>query len=374
MGDSTPDLEAIASRFELPAAVTSVTPLGNGNVNDTYRVETASGDRFVLQRLNTLVFPEPELVMRNLQVLSAHALRRPVPAQRWEVPRVINQRHTNQPWVRADGQFWRLISFIDDAVTLEAITHPQQAREVGRGLGLFHQLLSDLPADQLADTLPGFHITPTYLASYEQALQSTQLELCGQGSWCAAFVEQRRNLAKVLETAKAEGRLGLRPIHGDPKVNNVMLCASSGTAVSLVDLDTVKPGLVHYDIGDCLRSCCNRLGEETTALDAVRFDLDLAQAILEGYLAEAGGLLTPLELQLIPDAARLISFELGLRFFTDHLNGNVYFKAQHPEHNLQRALVQFRLTASIEAQMEPLRRLVQRLTPAQAQAPRGSAA
>ena len=129
---------------------------------------------------------------------------------------------------------------------------------------------------------------------------------------------------------------------------------------------------MHYDIGDCLRSCCNRLGEDTTSLDAVRFDLDLAEAILEGYLAEAGGLLTPVELQLIPDAARLISFELGLRFFTDHLNGNVYFKAQHPEHNLQRALVQFRLTASIEAQMESLRRLVQRLT--QGSAPLRSAA
>ena len=147
----------------------------------------------------------------------------------------------------------------------------------------------------------------------------------------------------------------------DPKINNVMLDRSSGKAVALIDLDTVKPGLVHYDIGDCLRSCCNPLGEETTDLSGVVFDLPLAEAILEGYLAEAGSLLTAQEVALLPDAARLISFELGLRFFTDHLNGNVYFKARHPEHNLQRALVQFRLTASIEAQMAPLRSLVQRL-------------
>ena len=135
----------------------------------------------------------------------------------------------------------------------------------------------------------------------------------------------------------------------------------NGKAVALIDLDTVKPGLVHYDIGDCLRSCCNPLGEETDAFDAVHFDLDLAAAILEGYLGVAGSFLTPAELAYIPVAAELISFELGLRFFTDHLNGNVYFKARHPEHNLQRALVQFRLTASIEAQMAPLRSLVQRL-------------
>lgn len=361
MGDAAPDLAAIASRFDLAAAVTAVTPLGNGNVNDTYRVDTASGDRFVLQRLNTLVFPEPELVMRNLQVLSAHALRRPVPAQRWEVPRVISQRHTGQPWVRADGQFWRLISFVDDAVTLDAITHPDQARQVGRGLGLFHQLLSDLPADQLADTLPGFHITPTYLASYEQALQSTQLELGGRGRWCAAFVEQRRNLAQLLETAKAEGRLGLRPIHGDPKVNNVMLCASSGAAVSLVDLDTVKPGLVHYDIGDCLRSACNPLGEEAQHDATIHFDLDLCRAVLEGYLGAARDSLNDTDLDHIFDAARVISFELGLRFFSDHLAGDVYFRTERPGHNLDRAVVQFKLTESIEAQEQDIRAMVEEL-------------
>lgn len=142
----------------------------------------------------------------------------------------------------------------------------------------------------------------------------------------------------------------------------MLLERSSGEAIALIDLDTVKPGLVHYDIGDCLRSCCNRLGEDTTDFDAVHFDLDLAAAILEGYLAMASGFLQPVELDYIADAARLISFELGLRFFSDYLAGNTYFKASHPEQNLHRAVVQFRLVASIEAQDSALRALVQQLS------------
>ena len=373
-------LRRVAEAFHGEGQITGITPLGSGNVNDTYLVESG-GSLSVLQRINTAVFTQPELVMHNLQQLSQHMqekLQRKPPAlhnRRWEHPRLICTQSSDQSWHCCEaGGFWRSLSFIPQAESVDVIQTADQARELGSGLGLFHALISDLPVDSLADTLEGFHITPLYLEAYRNALASGARQGSDASRFCMAFIHEREGLVPLLEEAKRRGKLPLRPIHGDPKINNVMLDRSSGRAVALIDLDTVKPGLVHYDIGDCLRSCCNRLGEETTALDAVRFDLDLAQAILEGYLAEAGGLLTPLELQLIPDAARLISFELGLRFFTDHLNGNVYFKAQHPEHNLQRALVQFRLTASIEAQMEPLRRLVQRLTPAQAQAPRGSAA
>ena len=165
----------------------------------------------------------------------------------------------------------------------------------------------------------------------------------------------------MLENAKAAGELQLRPIHGDPKVNNIML-DRQGRAVSLIDLDTVKPGLVHYDIGDCLRSGCNRLGEETKDWRQVSFDIELAQAMLAGYLSLASDFLTEQDYQYLYDAIRLIAFELGLRFFTDYLAGDVYFKVQHPAHNLDRALVQFQLTASIEAQADELKALIASLT------------
>jgi len=365
MATPAPELVAVAEAFALHGPVTTIAPLGNGNVNDTYLMEVGSGgataSRYVLQRLNTGVFPQPELVMQNLEALSEHAEQHPLIGQRWEVPRLIANRHTGRPWLWAEGQFWRLQSYIEEAVTVEAITDREQARQVGRGLGLFHLLISDLPPEQLADTLPGFHVTPTYLAAYDQALLCSPIGQDDREQWCAAFVEQRRELAPILEDANKAGLLQLRPIHGDPKINNVMLCAHTGTAVSMVDLDTVKPGLVHYDIGDCLRSACNPAGEEACEPDSVKFDLDLCETLLEGYLDAARTSLSDTDLDYIYVSARLISFELGLRFLSDHLAGNVYFRTTHPNHNLARALVQFRLTESIEAQEEKIRQIVAKL-------------
>jgi Ser/Thr protein kinase RdoA (MazF antagonist) len=180
-------------------------------------------------------------------------------------------------------------------------------------------------------------------------------------NYCLQFVRARRAWAGVLEEARAQGRLFLRPIHGDPKVNNVMLDTATGEAVGLVDLDTVKPGLVHYDIGDCLRSGGNPLGEETEQWERVNFEPDLGRAILKGYLSLAQDFLTENDYAYLYDAIRLLAFELGLRFFTDYLAGNVYFKARHREHNLARALVQFKLTESIESQEAALRAIIRDL-------------
>jgi Ser/Thr protein kinase RdoA (MazF antagonist) len=178
---------------------------------------------------------------------------------------------------------------------------------------------------------------------------------------CLKFVEERRDFCHTLERAREQGRLQLRPVHGDPKVNNVMIEETTGRALSLVDLDTVKPGLIHYDIGDCMRSGCNPLGEETERWEAVEFNPEIGAAILEGYLTQARRFLTVADYEYLYDAIRLLTFELGVRFFTDRLAGNVYFKVKHPEHNLQRALVQFKLTESIEAHETDIRQIIQKL-------------
>lgn len=354
-------LVTIAEAFEGITAVESVEPLGNGNINATYKVVSRRGIT-VLQRLNTHVFSRPDLVMRNLQVLGEHIeaklgdLDRP-----WHTPRILlTQREHKALYTSESGENWRMITFVPDARCVDAVEGASEASELGIGLGLFHQLIADLPPHHLADTLEGFHITPSYLAGYHKALVNTEVEPCSASEHCVAFIREREGDCDLLERAKERGELPLRPIHGDPKINNVMLDQRSGKAVALIDLDTVKPGLVHYDIGDCLRSCCNRLGEETSNHQAVHFDLQLAEAILTGYLSVAGSFLSTIERRLIPDAARLISFELGLRFFTDYLQGNRYFKADDPRHNLRRALVQFQLTSSIEAQLPELRQLVDR--------------
>jgi len=250
------------------------------------------------------------------------------------------------------------MSFINSAKTYDSITSSDHAKEVGWALGTFHLHLSDLPADALADTLPGFHNTPSYLHSFHQALGKFKETTSRTVNFCLKFIEQRYKTAHILEEAKLAKKLFDRPIHGDPKVSNIMIDNKSGLAVSIIDLDTVKPGLIHYDLGDCLRSGCNSLGEEAESLDSIYFDLDLCQEILKGYLSQAGQFLTKYDFDHIYDAARLIAFELGLRYFTDFLNGNIYFKVNSPEQNLDRAMIQFYLTKSIESQEKKIRSLV----------------
>ena len=364
----TEALEAIADRFHPRERITGIRSLGSGNVNETFLV-THEGRResgaFVLQRLNRTVFARPDLVMGNLLALGEHVQRRlqsPPPelqGRRWEVPQVLPSRQGAAAWVEQDGEVWRSISYIGAATTTDVITDRRQAREVGYGLGMFHSLISDLPVDALADTLEDFHVTPSYLRRFDVVLrEQTGLRPSAGLADAMAFVEQRRDGVDVLEAALERGELHQRPIHGDPKINNVMMDEATGQAVGLIDLDTVKPGLIHYDIGDCLRSCCNPVGEETSELDQVRFDLGLAESILEGYLSVAAGFLSEWDRAYLPDCIRLIPFELGLRFLTDHLDGDRYFRTAFPGHNLQRAQVQFRLTLSIESQMVQIRRLI----------------
>jgi Phosphotransferase enzyme family len=395
-------LIAIAEKFAGGRAIASVAPLGNGNINSTFLVTTTEPDqfvdqsvdqladqsadiRFVLQRINQQVFRQPDLVIHNMAVLSEHLKSSVIELPRpWQTPCLIATQQGKYTWIDESGEYWRAISFIEDCTVCETVESVVHAKEVGYGLAMFHRLISQLPVHKLADTLPGFHITPTYLAHYAQVLseransldpdsdqdsdpdsdpdsdQEIASEQAEQIQYCLSFIEARKDWASVLEQAKAVGQLQLRPIHGDPKVNNIMMDAR-GKAMSLIDLDTLKPGLVHYDIGDCLRSGCNLLGEETEDWQHVVFDAELAQAMLQGYLSLAKDFLSEPDYDYLYDGIRLIAFELGLRFFTDYLAGNVYFKVKHPTHNLMRSLVQFKLTESIEAQETTIRSIIQTL-------------
>ena len=362
------DLTGIADRFKPAGEITQINEYGNGNVNDTFLVSLSSGEenKFVLQRINRRVFRQPELIVLNIRTLANHVQERlqqdsMSPGRRWEMPRLLSTRDGQYLCIDHEGSFWRAMSFIESARSYEVIADSEQAREVGSALGIFQHLISDLPADRLADTLEGFHITPRYLEQYNQLIASRRPPQSAEVRYCQTFIGERSECVHVLETAKTEGKLPLRPIHGDPKINNVLLDEITREAISLVDLDTVKPGLVQYDIGDCLRSGCNPLGEETQEWETVRFELDLCRAILQGYLAYANKFLTEHDYEYIYDSIRLIAFELGLRFFTDYLQGNNYFKATHREHNLARALVQFKLTASIESQAAGIRLMVREM-------------
>jgi Ser/Thr protein kinase RdoA (MazF antagonist) len=361
---ATDNLIAIANRFTLEGKVIEVRSFGSGNINDTFLVTTDSSEdnNFILQRINTHVFHQPGMVMNNMRIFTEHVQRRlqfsPLD-RRWEVPRVLLTEDAENHFQDAEGSFWRAISFIKNSQSFDVMHDTEHAKEIGYALGMFHNLISDLQSEKLADTLEGFHITPLYLQHYEEVAAKVSKEQSSEVNYCSQFVDSRKTWAHVLENAKAEGRLPLRLMHGDPKINNVMFDTATRKAVSVIDLDTVKPGLVHYDIGDCLRSGCNPLGEETDEWESVHFDTDLCQGILQGYLSVAKEFLTENDYAYIYDAIRLITFELGLRFFADYLAGNVYFKVKNPEHNLKRALVQFKLTESIESQETTIRNIIQ---------------
>ena len=363
----TENLIAIATKFtpkeQVKGKVNSVQAFGSGNINDTFLVswqekEEIEPKSFVLQRINTNVFCEPQLVMQNIRTYTEHVrdrLNKHLLDRRWEVPQLLLTDQGLDYLLMENGEFWRSLSFIEGSQSFEAIANSQQAQEVGYALGTFHHLTSDLAPEKLADTLAGFHITPRYLQQYQEILSKSKPQRSPELNYCLQFISDRHGLAHILEDAKAKGKLVLRTMHGDPKVNNILFDRQTQLAVSMVDLDTIKSGLIHYDIGDCLRSGCNPAGEDAAQWQTVSFDTDLCQAILQGYLSIARSFLTEYDYAYIYDAIRVITFELGLRFFTDYLAGNQYFHVKYPEHNLWRSLVQFRLLESLEAQESVVR-------------------
>jgi Ser/Thr protein kinase RdoA (MazF antagonist) len=354
---SAADLAGIIAGFACAAPIAPIERLGRGLINETFAVTTAAG-RFVLQRVNQRVFPHAEQIMANLAVLADHAAR--ASAADLRIPALVPARD-GRPFLRTPaGDLWRLMEMIPDAVTLERIETPEQARELGRALGRFHRLTRDLDPARLGFTLPGFHYTPDYLARH--------LALRGLPAWaaheeaverCAAFIDARLGLASVLEDAVATRRIAPRVTHGDPKIDNILFHEGGGLALALIDLDTVQPGLIQHDLGDCLRSCCNR-GGESGDVQGVRFDLGTCGQVLAAYFAETRGFLSDADIALCYDGIRLMPFELGLRFLNDHLEGDRWFHVGYRGQNLHKAMVQFALVADIESQEDALRSLIAR--------------
>ncbi|MDJ0682633.1 MAG: aminoglycoside phosphotransferase family protein [Xenococcaceae cyanobacterium MO_167.B52] len=354
------EIAVIAQLFLSQETITNVKEYGSGNINQTFLVTTDSPTEsyYILQKINTQVFPNPELVMDNICLVTNHIKNKLSVKQPWEISRVLFTKDQKHHYRDEQDNFWRGITFIDNSLCLEKVESLSHAKQIGYGLGTFHNLISDLPVTKLGDTLPGFHITPNYLQNYYRIENNSAINSSIEVDYAKNFIQARVNFIEILETAKEQGLLRLLPIHGDPKINNILLDRDSKNAISMIDLDTVKPGLIHYDIGDCLRSACNTLGEETSNWEQVKFDTEIARAILQGYLTVAQEFLTDYDYQYFYDGIRLIAFELGLRFFTDYLAGNVYFKTNYSEHNLIRALVQFKLTESIENQEDIIKKII----------------
>ncbi|MGI6496382.1 MAG: phosphotransferase enzyme family protein [Kiritimatiellia bacterium] len=336
----------IAKRFAPDAA--AVEPLPGGNINETFCVTRADGSRFVLQKLSRTVFPDPAAILANLRTINRHIHAKLAGGRDahgpWRQPRSIPTVDGADFFEDSGGFCWRALTFVEGATAWPSLRDLSHARQIGFALGRFQSLLSDLAPDALLDTLPGFHVTPGYLAAFDRASASAEARArragCAECDAMMRFIDAERPRASVLEDALARGDLRLRPTHGDPKASNVMIDDASRRAVAMIDLDTTKPGLIHYDFGDCIRSLCNPAGEEPDDPSAAHVDLDALREAAAGYIGRARDFLTAADYALLFDSIRLIAFELSLRFFTDYLDGDRYFRVFFPGQNLRRATVQ----------------------------------
>ncbi|HNS22597.1 MAG TPA: aminoglycoside phosphotransferase family protein [Sedimentisphaerales bacterium] len=360
------DIASIARHFDLAGKPDAIVPITAGHINDTYVVTTnarAKTIRYVLQRINHYVFKEPAQVMTNVLRVTEH-IRSKVSRTN---PRLASRQLTVIPsddapgWYRdSAGNFWRMYNFVENAITYDTPESPELAREAARMFGWFQSVLTDLPGPPLHETIPGFHDTPRRLRYFQQVLAEDTCNRAGEAAAEIEFVLERAALCDVLPNLVAKGELPVRIAHNDTKINNVLLDKDTGQGVCVIDLDTVMPGLSAHDFGDLVRTAACPAAEDEQGLSKVTVDLSLFDALAQGFAQETGRFLTPVEKSHMVFGGLLITFEQMIRFLTDHLAGDVYYKVHHEGHNLDRTRTQMKLVQSIIEQEETLNGLVER--------------
>ena len=357
----------VASEFSFGGKIVSAGPYGSGHINDTFLtlVEIAGQQRrFILQRINHQVFKQPDLLMENVARVCAHAHAKLRAAGTNDAHRRalrLIPTHQGKAWhIDPSANRWRCYDFIEGATGHDVVRSPAQAEAAAKAFGAFQSLLADLPGDRLHETIPDFHHTPSRFARFQAALAKDTHGRAASVGPEIAFALARASEVSVVVDALRDGSLPERVTHNDTKLNNVLLDDVTQEGVCVIDLDTVMPGSALYDFGDLVRTSTSPAAEDETDLSQVRMQLPMFEALVRGYLASARGFLTPREKDLLPFAGKLITFEIGLRFLTDWLEGDTYFKIKRPAHNLDRCRTQFKLVASIEEQLPAMREIVAR--------------
>jgi Ser/Thr protein kinase RdoA (MazF antagonist) len=353
------NVAAAARQFEIDGDFLEAKPYGSGHINDTYVVSFREGGapaRHILQRINQKVFTRPDALMENIQRVTAHlaAQAGDEPDSNRRVLRLIAARDGRAWHVDNEGNHWRAYQFIEKARSYDAVESPEQAFQAAKAFGRFQQLLASMPAPRLHDTIPNFHHAPKRFEALEQAIAA---DAAGRAILTKAeidFAMARKPITGVLLAANLPERV----THNDTKFNNVMLDDETGEAICVIDLDTVMPGLAPYDFGDMVRTTTSPALEDERDLSKVTMQFPMFEALVRGYLSSAGGFLTKAEKDLLAFSGKLITFELGVRFLTDYLAGDTYFKVHRDGHNLDRCRTQFKLIESIEQQEEKMEQLV----------------
>jgi Ser/Thr protein kinase RdoA (MazF antagonist) len=353
------DVRAVARQFQIHGEFLEAAPYGSGHINDTYCVvfqQAGTPVRYILQRINHGIFKNPVALMENIQRVTSHLAAKAggQPEATRRVLTLVAARDGRAWLVDADGNHWRAYLFIEKARTYDAVESVEQAFKAARAFGQFQAQLADLPAPRLHDTIPDFHHTPKRFAALEQAIGA---DVAGRAALAGREI-QFALAHKAITGVLLDARLPERVTHNDTKFNNVMLDDATGEGICVIDLDTVMPGLALYDFGDMVRTTTSPAKEDERDLSKVVMQFPMFEALIRGYLPAAGGFLTPAEKKLLPFSGKLITFEIGIRFLTDYLAGDTYFKVHRDGHNLDRCRTQFKLVESIEQQEPEMNKLI----------------
>jgi len=354
-----PDIGAVASQFQISGKFVGAMQYGSGHINDSYRVTFHQADmpvRYILQRINQTIFKDPVAVMENIQRVTSHLAAKVSgePERDRLVLTLVPARDEKAWYVDADGNHWRAYRFIEQARAHDAVESPNQAYQAAKAFGRFQELLVNFPPPPLHETIQDFHHTPKRFIALEQAIVSDVARRSIIAKQEIEFAFKRKSIASVLLDANLPQRIA----HNDTKFNNVLLDDVTGEGICVIDLDTVMPGLVLHDFGDMVRTTTSPTQEDERDLSRVTMQFSMFEALVRGYLASTGSFLTTAEKQHLVSSGKLMTFEQGIRFLTDYLAGDVYYKVRRDEHNLDRCRTQFKLLESIELQEEKMDRLV----------------
>lgn len=356
--------EALAA-YDFGGQLVGAVRYGSGHINDTFVVHTQPGEdpcrRFILQRISSAAFKHPDEVMANIVGVTSflgEKIKEAGGNPARETMSVWATKSGENFYTDSEGGAWRVYPFVEDTICLQKAETPELFAASARAFGKFQRMLKDYPADTLYETIPKFHDTEDRLAKLKAAVAADVMDRVKEVGPELKFVQEREADCSVALSALRDGRLPLRVTHNDTKLNNILIDRESGEGICVIDLDTVMPGLAINDFGDSIRFGANHSAEDERDLTKVNFDLELFDVYAAGFLEGAGGALTETELDYLPWGAKLMTLECGIRFLTDYLEGDHYFRIHREGQNLDRCRTQFKLVSDMEAAWDDMKAVV----------------
>lgn len=356
-------MQKILQHYYFGKNTINVSPFGNGHINKTFLVVTDNKEKYILQQINTAVFKKPKEVMKNIELVTNYirdivekSAKDPSRAALEIVPTL-----ESKTFVKVEDMYWRCYRFVYGAKTYERIETPDMFYEVGKAVGVFQRQLKEFPIDDLSITIPDFHNTPVRFQKFLKVANDDPkrrgIEVFNE----IKFVFDRQKImGKIVELMKNK-EIPVRVTHNDTKLNNIMIDEETKKAICVIDLDTVMPGSVLYDFGDAIRIGASTAVEDEKDLNKVNLDIELFENFAKGFLEKTYHFLTSKEIENLVEGARIITLECGMRFLTDYLEGDVYFKTHYETHNLDRARTQFKLVEDIEKNNDKLKNIIKNI-------------